>query len=229
MPSITTAAQIMARAKRQLNEPTGSDEGFWSDTDYLNCINEGQEDFVLKTKCLKTYAYFTTDGTNKEYCLSETALDNFMDISEVWFFTGTSLYDPVTSVSRDELSQKESYMRNLTGDPTYFCYEDRVIEFDTIPAADKTVRIYYFKMPDVLSGDTTALALAETPDIPNRFHSALIYYVCWKMTEADDSMNDKLIYYQQKYAELVGQAMVIEDPAASSYPRIKDSGAMPYV
>jgi len=223
MPSITTAAQIMARAKRQLNEPTGSDEGFWSDTDYLNCINEGQEDFVLKTKCLKTYAYFTTDGTNKEYCLSETALDNFMDISEVWFFTGTSLYDPLTSVSRDELSQKESYMRNLTGNPTYFCYEDRVIEFDTIPDADKTVRIYYFNMPTVMAADT------ETPDIPNRFHQALIYYVMWKFTEADDSMTDKLLYFQQKYAELVSQAMVIEDPAASSYPHIKDSGDMPYV
>ena len=229
MPSITTAAQIMARAKRQLNEPAGTNEGFWSDTDYLNCINEAQEDFVLKTKCLKTYAYFTTDGTNKEYCLSETSLENFMDISEVWFFTDTNLYDPLASVSRDELVQKESYMRNMTGTPTCFCYEDRVIEFDTIPEASKTVRVYYFNMPTVLSGDTTALALAETPEIPNRFHQALIYYVMWKFTEADDSVTDKLLYYQQKYAELVGQAMTIEDPAASSYPRIKDSGAMPYV
>jgi len=229
MPSITTAAQIMARAKRQLNEPAGTNEGFWSDTDYLNCINEAQEDFVLKTKCLKTYAYFTTDGTNKEYCISETALENFMDISEVWYFTDTNLYDPLKSVSRDELVQMESYMRNMAGTPTYFCYEDRMIEFDTIPEASKTVRVYYFNMPTVLSGDTTALALAETPEIPNRFHQALIYYVMWKFTEADDSVTDKLLYYQQKYAELVGQAMTIEDPAASSYPRIKDSGAMPYV
>ena len=223
MPSITTAAQIMARAKRQLNEPTGSDEGFWSDSDYLNCINEGQEDFVLKTKCLKTYAYFDTDGSEKEYCLSESALANFMDISEVWFYTGTSLYDVLTSVSRDVLSQKESYLRNLTGNPTFFNYEDRVIEFDTIPASGKTVRIYYFNMPVVMSVNT------ETPGIPNRFHPALIYYLCWKFTEADDTVTDKLLYYQQKYAELVSQAMIIEDPAASSYPRIKDSGDLPYV
>ena len=223
MPSITTAANIMARAKRQLNEPSGSDEGFWSDQDYLNCINEAQEDFVLRTKVLKTYAYFTTDGTNKEYCLSESALANFMDISEVWYFTDTNLYDVLTSVTRDELSQKESYMNNLAGDPAYFCYEDRTIEFDTIPEADKTVRIYYFNMPTVMSADS------ETPEIPNRFHPALVNYVCWKFTEADDSVTDKLIYWQQKYLELVSEAMAVEDPAASSYPRIKDSGDMPYV
>jgi len=223
MPSITTAAQIMARAKRQLNEPTGTDEGFWSDSDYLNCINEGQEDFVLKTKCLKTYATFDTDGTNKEYCLDESSLANFMDISEVWFFTGTNLYDVLIYANRDELSQKESYLRNMTGNPTFFNYEDRVIEFDTIPAADKTVRIYYFNMPTVMSANT------ETPEIPNRFHQALIYYLCWKFTEADDSVTDKLLYYQQKYAELVSQAMIIEDPAASSYPSINMSEDMPYV
>ena len=229
MPSITTAAQIMARAKRQLNEPTGTDEGFWSDEDYLNCIEEGQEDFVLKSKCLKTYAYFTTDGTNKEYCLSESALANFMDISEVWFYTGTNNYDVLISVSRDELSQKESYLRNISGIPTFFNYEDRVIEFDTIPADGKTVRIYYFNMPTVFTGADVATKLASTPEIPNRFHQALVYYVCWKFTEADDSVTDKLIYFQQKYAELVGQAMIIEDPPGSSYPHIKDSGDMPYV
>lgn len=225
MPSITTAAQIMARAKRQLNEPSGSDEGFWSDTDYLNCINEGQEDFVLKTKCLKTYAEFDTDGTNKEYCLSETALANFMDISEVWFFyaNDTNVYEVLTSVSRDELSQRESFIRNINSYPFFFCYEDRVIEFETIPDSGLTCRIYYYKMPTVMAADS------ETPDIPNRFHQALVYYACWKFTEADDSVTDKLIYFQQKYAELVGQAMVVEDPAASSYPAIKDAGIMPYV
>ena len=229
MPSITTAAQIMARAKRQLNEPSSSNEGFWSDEDYLNCIEEGQEDFVLKTKCLKTYAEFDTDGTNKEYCLSESSLANFMDISEVWFFWDTNLYDVLRSVGRDELSQKESYLRNLTGNPTFFNYEDRVIEFDTIPDSADTCRIYYFNMPTVFTGATVALKLANTPEIPNRFHMALVYYVCWKFTEADDSVTDKLLYFQQKYAELVSQAMIIEDPAASSYPRIKDSGDMPYV
>ena len=231
MPSITTGAHIMARAKRQLNEPTGTDEGFWSDADYMNCINEAQEDFVLKTKCLKTYATFATDGTNKEYCIDETALANFMDISEVWFFyaASTTIYRPLIRVSRDELVQKESYLRNISADPAYYCYEDRIIEFDTIPDSGDTCRIYYFKMPAVPAEATTALNLAETPDIPNRFHPALVYYVCWKFTEADDSVSDKLIYFQQKYAELVGQAMVIEDPAASSYPHIKDAGDMPYV
>ena len=213
----------MARAKRQLNEPPGTDEGFWDDEDYLNCLNEGLEDFVLKTKCLKTYAEFSTDGTNKEYSLDETALANFMDISEVWFFWDTNLYDVLISASRDVLSQKESYLRNLTGNPTYFTYEDRVIEFDTIPDSGDSCRIYYFNMP------ATMTAESDTPAIPNRFHQALVYYVCWKLTEADDSMVDKLMYYQQKYAELVGQALVVEDPAGSSYPRIKDSGDMPYV
>ncbi len=225
MPSITTGTHIMARAKRQLNEPTGTDEGFWSDADYLNCINEGQEDFVIKTKCLKTYAEFDTDGTNKEYCLGESALANFLDISEVWFFyaNDTNVYEVLTSVNRDELAQRESFIRNISSYPFYFCYEDRVIEFESIPDDGQTCRIYYFKMPDVMT------ALGNTPDIPNRFHPALTYYVMWKFTEADDSVTDKLLYYQQKYAELVAQALIVEEPPGSSYPTINDSGAMPYV
>ena len=213
----------MARAKRQLNEPTGTDEGFWSDTDYLNCINEGQEDFVMRTKCLKSYAEFATDGTNKEYCLSEAALADLLDISEVWYFRDTNLYDVLISVSRDELSQKESFLRNLSGDPSFFCYEDRVIEFDTVPAEDKTVRVYYYEMPDVMSASTA------TPDIPNRYHNALVYYVCWKFTEADDSVTDKLLYWQQKYMDAVMLAQQIEEPPASSYGRIKQVEELPYV
>ena len=225
MPSITLGSDIMARAKRQLNEPTGTDEGYWSDADFLNCINEAQEDFVIKTKVLKTYAEFDTDGTNKEYSLDETALANFLDISEVWFFyaTDTNVYQVLTSVNRDELAQKESFIRSIQSYPNYFCYEDRVIEFESIPDDGQTCRIYYFKMPAVLS------ALSGTPDIPNRFHDALVYYVCWKFTEADDSVTDKLLYFQQKYAELVGQAMIVEDPPGSSYPTINDVGNLPYV
>lgn len=225
MPSITTAANIRDRAKRQLNEPTGTDEGFWSDADYLNCINEAQEDFVIKTKCLKTYAEFDTDGTNKEYSLDETALANFLDISEVWFFyaTDTNVYEVLRSVNRDELAQRESFIRNITSYPFYFCYEDRVIEFESIPDADQTCRIYYFRMPTVLTAE------GDTPDIPNRFHNALYYYVMWKFTEADDSVTDKLLYYKNEYMEIVGQAKVVEEPPGSSYPTINDSGAMPYV
>ena len=223
MPSITTVANIRARAKRQLNEPSGTDEGFWSDTDYLNCINEGQDDFVMRTKCLKSYATFTTDGTNKEYCLNETALGDFMDIAEVWFFWDDDNYDVLRRVSRDELSSRESFIRDLTGNPTYYCYEDRVIEFDTIPDEDDTCRIYYYEMPDTMSADT------ETPDIPNRYHNALVYYVCWKFCEADDTMMDKVAYFRQAYQDLVLEAMSIESPAASSYARIKQVEELPYV
>jgi len=229
MAAITTGTHIMARAKRQLNEPTGTDEGFWDDEDYLNCIEEGQEDFVLKTKCLMTYAEFDTDGTNKAFSLDETALANFMDINVVHFYWATNNYDVLTSLNRDKLSAKESFLNNQTGNPTFFCYEDRVIEFDTIPADEDTCRVYYFHMPAAFTGASVALKLANTPSIPNRFHPALVYYVCWKFAESDDSAIDKMLYYQQKYAELVAQAAIIEEPAASSYPTINVIEDMPYV
>ena len=210
---------IRARAKRQLNEPTGDDEGLWTDDDYLNCINEGQLDMAVRLGALKTYAEFETDGTNAEFDIGESSLANFMGITEVWYFSSTTVYDELDYVSRKELSRLQSEIRSTSGAPSVYCYEDRVIEFDTVPEASKTVRVYYYYVPDTLTGDSSA------SNIRTLYHNALVDYVCWKFCESEDENPDKMMYHKSEYIQGVAQARMTENSAGGPYATIRDIDA----
>jgi len=206
---------IRARVKRQVNEPTGTDEGFWSDADYLNCINEGAREFAIATKCLKTDASFTTSADTAMYDMSETSLVNFLDITEVLFYRDTDVYDKLISVNRDNLL----YLRGVDGQagtPCYYCYEDRTIEFECDTEADKTVKIFYNYLPTDCDGSD------DVPMIPTKYHQALIDYVCWKICESDDSKIDRVVYYRQLYADDLLRALMILEPPGNSYEQITD-------
>jgi len=182
---------IRARAKRQLNEPTGTDEGFWSNSDYLNCINEAQDDFAIRTLCLKTDASFTTAADTAMYDISESSLTNFIDIAQVLFYDATDTYYMLKSVNRDFLLKVRG-TDGQTSLPSYFCYEDRTIEFECETEASKTVKVFYYYLPTALTDDD------GVSGIPTKFHQSIISYVCWKMCESDDTKLDKIMYFRQQ-------------------------------
>ena len=213
---------IEARVKRQLNEPTATNAGFWSDTDYLNCINEAQEDFAIRTLCLKTDASFTTAADTAMYDISESSLTNFIDIAQVLYYESDDVYDVLISISRDKLLRYRG-TDSVTSVPSFYCYEDRTIEFECDTDADKTVKVFYYYLPTALTLSTSVSG------IPTKFHQALVSYVCWKLCESDDTKMDKVMYFKQQYMEEIMQALSVLEPPASSYETITDIDEVPYV
>lgn len=184
---------IRSRAQKLLGEPSS---GYWSDTDYDQAIQDGAEDIALRTKCLKTYAEFSTSESTLEYDFSEDSLANFISLAEVWFFRDTDIYDRLIRVSRDKLSILQSEYRGRSGYPTCYCYEDRVLELECTTDADLTVRVYYYKLPATMTED------ADIPGIPTKFHQSIIYYVCWKFAESGGTEDEnKIIYFRNQYLE----------------------------
>jgi hypothetical protein len=205
---------ITDRARLILGEPT--DGGAWTDAQFLTAINEAQDDVAIRTKCLKTYAQFTTSASTAEYSIAEASLANFIDIAEVWYFWDTDLYDVLRSVTRDELAFIQSQYRGNSGTPEAYCYEDRVIEFDIETEASKTVRVYYYKLPTALTVDSSVST------IPTKFHQTLIYYVCWKFAESDGLDPNRVGYFNNQYLEEIAKMRAVLVPAASTYTAIKD-------
>ena len=210
---------IRSRAKKQLNEPSGTNEGFWTDAQYNNAITDAEVDFVLQTKCLATYAEMSTDGTNAEFNMDEDSLANFLKIKEVWFFESSTIYRKLRSVGRDELMYIQGEIRGVTTYPEVYCYEDRVIEFDTVPQSGYTIRIYYYKLPTAMTDD------ADVSNVPVKFHQSLVDYVCWKFNEADDLNATSAMYFKNEYYEGIIKARNIIEPEGEAYEYIKDDGS----
>ena len=204
---------IRDRIRVMLAEPpTG---GYWTDAQYDSAINEAQKDVAISTKCLKSYAESTTsDGVN-QYDMGENSLDDMLEISEVQFFINSTIYRTLTCITRDELSFMQGESIGNQGTPSYFCYEDRMIEFDCMTPADYTVRVYYYRLPNEMSTDT------DISDIPVKFHDAIIKFVCWQFA-ASDSNVDKASYFRQLYLENLIKIKSILVPPASTYQGIKD-------
>jgi len=207
---------IRSEARRQVGEPTSG--GRWADANYNSAIERAQEDFVLRTLCIKTYAECTTTADTAEIDLGEGSIANFIKVAEVWYFDSTTDYSKLVNVSRDTLSMMQDEFRGVDAIPTAYCVEDRVLEFDTEPEADKTIRIYYYKKPTALSAD------ASEPDIDVNFHNALVNFTCWKFKEADEDI-ESAVYFRALYEEDIQKALRIREPEGESYPHLNDDTA----
>lgn len=211
------AGAIRDVCKRQLNEPTGDDKGFWLNADYLSALNHAQRQFILDTHCLKTDCSFTTVADTSMYDLSESSLSTFLDIAQVYYYIDTNTYDRLESVNRDRLMYERG-TEGVTSVPAYFCYEDRTIEFECDTTADLTVKIFYY----YITSETALTLDASTLTIPLNFQQALVDYVCWKFCEADSANGDKVIYFKNLYLESVIKAKGILEPPGTDYEQIRD-------
>ena len=207
---------IRSEARRQAGEPTSG--GRWANASYDSAIERAQEDFALRTLCLKTYAECTTSADTPEIDIGEGSLANFIKVAEVWYFDSSTVYSKLTNVTRDTLSMMQDEFRGTDAQPTAYCIEDRVMEFDSEPEADKTIRIYYYKKPSTLSADDSE------PDIDANFHNALVNFTCWKFSEAVDDI-EKAVYFRALYEEDIQKALRIREPEGEFYPHIVDDTA----
>ena len=214
-----TRKEIRDQVRMLLGEPiTG---GLWSDTQYNLWINEAQEHVAIDTKCLKSYAEFTTTTGVSMYDIGEQSLDDMLEISELQYFITTILYRTLPCVSRDELSYMQNQNIGVQTWPTCYCYEDRVIEFDRMTPGSMNVRVYYYFLPSPMTDDD------DVSVIPTKFHHVMIPFICWKFCEAD-MLNPRTGYFKQLYDEHIIQMKGLLSPPASTYQGIKDDTEIQY-
>jgi hypothetical protein len=95
-----------------------------ADYDWIDdALNRGQEDFVRKTKCLKTFAVVELKSGYRTY----RCPPDFIDMSRAFFYDATlgDGYKKLIIKSVEELDETSSDYRTDTGDPTYI-YLDRI-------------------------------------------------------------------------------------------------------
>ena len=217
---------IKERARKALNEPSSG--GHWSDALYYEAINDGQIDFAIRTECLRTSLELTTDGSNSQYDISESAIEAMSEpalirITQLRYYHTSDHYYILRHISQNELSAMAREMDGVVATPSYFNYQDRVIEFDTVPPAGKTVLVRYSHLPEEL------LLAADVSDVPEKFHGALVMYTCWKFAESADLEIDRTSYFKNEYELAIGKAMKILYPAAlTGYGGINDDTKFPH-
>ncbi len=96
-----------------------SDDYDWID----DALNRGQEDFVRKTKCLRTYAVSELKANYRTYRLPW----NFIDFMSAYYYDSTldNGYRELEVVTIEELNDRLSDWRTDTGAPTHI-YIDRI-------------------------------------------------------------------------------------------------------
>jgi len=222
---------IRGAVKRRLGEPSASDSGYWEDSDYTAEVNRGAEQFAMETNCLKSYVDIETEDFNDTngnlFDISEDSLDDFKAVTEVHYYIGQDAddstlgsYTPLKKVSRKEMPYKQSENDNVTGVPSFYCYEDRIIELDVIPNDGDLIRIWYYRVPSADEGEAVS-ADADIPIIPEKYHEALVYWVCWKFSEGDELRSDRVAYYRDMWRAEIAKAKVTEAGSASGYGRIR--------
>lgn len=205
---------IIARARKKVGEPTSG--GYWSDnSQWEDAVQDAQEAFAIKARPLKSCATTTLTQGTAEYDLSESSLADFLDITEVWYFTSTTNYRKLKPVSRDELTAIQGEMRDQQNYPTVYCFEDRKIEFDTAAPAADTLKIYYLELPDAMT------AGSNVPEIHTKYHQALVYHVAWQFMESENAESTDTIYFKAMYEEKVMEALTFIQKQGETYPYIK--------
>jgi len=121
-----TLAQLRALCLRMLrvsNTVRFSPTGGASDYDWIDdSLNRGQDEFVRRTNCLKTYAIIEMLANHRTYRLP----DDFLDLMCAYFYDDTLSdgYTELTVKTIEELNDEISDWRTDTGTPKYF-YIDR--------------------------------------------------------------------------------------------------------
>lgn len=120
--TLTELRALTLRYLRTGNTTRYSPTSGTADYDWIDdALNRGQEDFVRKTRCLRTFAVIELVANYRTYRLPW----NFIDFMAAYFYTSNTEYNELTVESIEGLNDQDSQWRTTTGTPTH-CYIDRV-------------------------------------------------------------------------------------------------------
>lgn len=130
--------------------------------------------------------------------------------------------DPIEFIEDDILTLSNSASTS-TGTPRYYAIWNKVFYLRPIPDAIQTLTIYGYKEP-------ATVAIADSVlEIPSEFHTALSYYMLFRMCVKDANLQLGS-YYQQLWSAEVERAKrwQREREVTDQFEVVKDYQAMPF-
>lgn len=188
--SSTAATTIITRARQILNEDTA---GFWTDTELLRWVNDGQADIANKAHCIQTSETISLVASTIEY----TPTISYIKVIDVWFTdSGGDIWalknvDPgAKGNAREELYSQSS---------TPKCWYEFDGKIGIFPAMDtvttESIKVFYAQQ----STDVTA---SENVGVPSIFDASLVNYVVAMAHQKDRKYNDFQFFWQRYENEL---------------------------
>jgi len=189
-----TVKDIEREVRNLLGQPDPANSR-WDSSILRTWMNDGQELAVLEGEILKDERYTTSVIGQEEYalppdCLAITAI----------YFDGERLTRRVQSF----LDERVSQWRTAANSTPKIYYNKRILErTKTIglhpkPDSEKRIDLMMLKTPAILtSGDSV-------PEIPDEFHRAIIYYVCYraKLESGEAGQNEANVLFQEFMARI---------------------------
>jgi len=121
--TLTELRALTLRYLRTGNTTRYSSTKGTADYDWIDdALNRGQEDFVRRTKCLRTFAVIELLANYRTYRLPW----NFIDFMAAYFYTSTTEYKELIVTTIEELNDDVSEWRTTTGSTPSHIYIDRV-------------------------------------------------------------------------------------------------------
>jgi hypothetical protein len=120
--TLTELRALTLRFLRVLNTTRYSPTQGTADYDWIDDgLNRAQEDFVRRTRCLRTFAVIELVANYRTYRLPW----NFIDFMAAYYYTSNTEYNELVVETIEGLNDQDSSWRTTTGTPTH-CYIDRV-------------------------------------------------------------------------------------------------------
>lgn len=179
--SSTTAQTIITRSRYLLNEATAS---FWSDTELLTYVNEGQVDIATRALCIQTYDSITLASNTVEY----TPSVNYIKVLGAYYVDSAGAKYQLQEKSINE--SVEAYHETIPA--YYYDFGGKLGVFPPLTSATTQYVKFFMAMKP------TSVGLSDNVTVPAIYDNALIYYVCSKALLRDRQFG-KAAYMMQRY------------------------------
>ena len=205
----------LSELRTEIRNITGVDEtSVVSDAVLTDLINKGQSILADEANLFLAYGNTDTTANTSGYRM----YDEGIYTTTIWSLrengvavgSGTSNsnlknmiriyrvdYDDnqVTRIGEDQIYNIEDEISDIHMPSSYgYFIRGSMLHLFPAPTEVKTIQVYYYAMPTVLSGDS------DVPLLDSRYHECLIYYGAWKVMERLRDIN-MIPYFKNEWNE----------------------------
>lgn len=174
-----TPSDIEEAARRRYNSVGDS---FWSQDEIFQLIYDACLELALETKCIeRTFTSTSVSGT-QEYAYPT----NVIGIKRVTY--DNKKLKPINFREDDAITGLNQAV-STTGSPSYYFFWDYVMSFRPIPDDAKTIKVWAYVQPSVITSTSTL-------EVPTEFHMKLVNYVLGTMAAKDTNWDAADRYMQ---------------------------------